>query len=431
MGKEDKPLEYQRRLRDTKGVAQRLDLDYLKRPALLPLLRKRLTWVLIAVAALACVPLVLGLGGSRRMVSAGPLSDAHALFEKRCEVCHSQAFGGVPDKACRQCHDGAPHPAHVLISRRADIEKRCAECHMEHRGRVRLAAVSDANCTDCHADLAAHAQAVAPRGAKVTAFRPGAHPEFLAATMADLRPLRLNHAVHMPVEPKTIRGMKLPMKCADCHVTDRGSNTGPMLPVTFEQNCKSCHARELEFDVYSLWGGAAAPAPHTKDAKTIHEYIAGVYRAALIANPAIARKPLGKELSAMPNAAAWLERVTKDSEWYLFQRKCAYCHQTSGDGQVRKVNSVGPLYLEAAPQGAPWLTRGDFFHRPHRGVECESCHTQARTSTKTDDVLIPSMKTCLPCHAASGTALDRCATCHLYHNRSLEKAPEHHIEVRP
>ena len=41
MAKEEKPLEYQRRIRDTKGVAQRLDLDYLKRPARLLLQRKR------------------------------------------------------------------------------------------------------------------------------------------------------------------------------------------------------------------------------------------------------------------------------------------------------------------------------------------------------------------------------------------------------
>src|SRR5437660_1746401 len=65
MAKEDKPLEYQRRLRDTKGVAQRLDLDYLKRPAILGHLRKRLTWAVVAAAVLACVPLVLGVGGSR------------------------------------------------------------------------------------------------------------------------------------------------------------------------------------------------------------------------------------------------------------------------------------------------------------------------------------------------------------------------------
>jgi predicted CXXCH cytochrome family protein len=79
--------------------------------------------------------------------------------------------------------------------------------------------------------------------------------------------------------------------------------------------------------------------------------------------------------------------------------------------------------VEDAVEGAPWLTHGEFAHRPHRGVECESCHAQARASTKTADVLIPAMKACTGCHGNSGTHLDRCATCHLYHNRSLEKAP--------
>jgi len=54
-------------------------------------------------------------------------------------------------------------------------------------------------------------------------------------------------------------------------------------------------------------------------------------------------------------------------------------------------------------------------------VECESCHTGARKSRKTSDVLIPAMKSCVQCHGESGTALDECATCHLYHNRALEK----------
>src|SRR5689334_9631158 len=98
MAKEDKPLEYQRRIRDTKGVAQRLDLGYLRRPAVLLLLRRRATWAAMAVAAAACVPLVLGIGGSRKLVENGALSDAHAMFEKKCEVCHAQSFAGVPDK---------------------------------------------------------------------------------------------------------------------------------------------------------------------------------------------------------------------------------------------------------------------------------------------------------------------------------------------
>ena len=45
MAREEKPLEYQHRIRDTKGVAQRLDLNYLTRPAILALLRRRLVWL--------------------------------------------------------------------------------------------------------------------------------------------------------------------------------------------------------------------------------------------------------------------------------------------------------------------------------------------------------------------------------------------------
>jgi hypothetical protein len=223
------------------------------------------------------------------------------------------------------------------------------------------------------------------------------------------------------------------MKCADCHVTDRTSATGALLPVTFERNCRSCHARELEFDVYHLLGTGTGPAPHTKDLKTIHEYVAATYRQALAANPALERRPLGTELAPVANAAMWLDRVTRDSERYLFERKCGYCHQTAGDGVVRNVNFVAARFSEGSPQGTPWLERGEFAHRSHRAVECEDCHTQARTSTRTSDVLVPGMKSCLPCHGESGSALDRCATCHLYHNRSLEKAPTHlrALEPRP
>src|SRR3954454_24601513 len=246
MAKEEKPLEYQRRIRDTKGVAQRLDLNYLRRPAFLRVIRFRLTWVSVAIAAVAAVPLVTGFGG-RRAVMNGSGSAAHAIFENNCEKCHTKAFADVPDAACQTCHDGAAHPAKSVDTGRATHTPSCAQCHLEHQGRGRLAKVATANCTSCHSNLASHAS-----GANVkntSAFRPGKHPEFRTVSMADTRPLRLNHAIHMPSAPKNIRGMKLPMRCADCHVTDRNSATGELLPVTFDQNCKGCHARELEFDV--------------------------------------------------------------------------------------------------------------------------------------------------------------------------------------
>jgi hypothetical protein len=117
-----------------------------------------------------------------------------------------------------------------------------------------------------------------------------------------------------------------------------------------------------------------------------------------------------------------MERVVKDAEQYLFGRKCVYCHQMKGYAEVTRVGEVAGRYVgEPAGKGAPWFERGEFSHRSHRALECEGCHTQARTSSKTEDVLIPAMKTCTPCHGNSGTSLDDCARCHQYHNRSLEK----------
>ena len=352
MAKEDKPLEYQRRIRDTKGVAQRLDLGYLRRPAVLLLLRKRLTWLLLALAAAATVPLVLGIGGGRRMVQNGPLSEAHAIFEQRCEACHTQSFG-VPDKACQSCHDaGAHHPNQPV---------HCAECHLEHRGKVNLAAVADANCTRCHATLTG---AKLVQAKSTTAFTAGRHPEFSRGE--DNRPLKLNHAIHMPAQQRVLRGMKLPMKCVDCHVP----NESGFRPVTFEANCKSCHARELEYDVYHA---GIPPAPHKATRETIDRLLAD-------------RSP----------------QVRQDSESFLFEKKCVYCH----------AGKVG----EPFPNINPSFTKSEFNHRRHRAVDCDSCHTQARTSTRTADVLLPQMNSCTPCHEQS-----QCSLCHRYHNRTLEK----------
>jgi hypothetical protein len=420
MAKEEKPLEYKRRIRDTKGVAQRLDLGYLKRATQLLVTRKRAVWVLVAAAGLACVPLVLGVGGSRKSLQNGPVSEAHAMFEQRCEFCHTQSFRSVSDKACGQCHDGAPHPAKSVDAGHPSKEIRCVECHVEHRGRVRLSVVVNARCTTCHAEIAAHST-----GAKVgnvSTYRDGKHPQFASATLKDQRPLKLNHAKHMPSEAKLIRTIKLPMKCEDCHKVDPASPTGQLKPVTFEEDCKSCHARELEFDVDHVLGDdISVPAPHTKDARVIREFIWKVYADAVKANPAIARRPAGNDLVAQPNTNAWMERVVNDATAYLFGRKCGYCHETMGGGEVRKVNRVAGRYVEAKPDGEPWLARGEFSHGSHRGVRCEDCHTEARASQKTEDVLIPVMKSCTPCHGDSGTSLDDCAKCHQYHNRFKEQ----------
>jgi len=163
------------------------------------------------------------------------------------------------------------------------------------------------------------------------------------------------------------------------------------------------------------------PAPHTKDAQVIRQFIWKVYADAVKANPAIARRPVGNDLAAQASSNAWMERVVNDATAYLFERKCGYCHETMSAGVVRPVNRVAGHYVEAKADGEPWLERGEFSHASHRGVRCEDCHTSAKASQKTEDVLIPMMKSCTGCHGDSGTSLDDCAKCHQYHNRFKEQ----------
>ena len=407
------------RLRTTKAIAKRIDLGYLSRRHGFRLWRRRLTWLAPLAAAAGIVPFLVGVGGGEKAFSNGPVSRAHAVFESNCAVCHAQTFSHVANAACQKCHDGPLHQANAVG------EERCAECHLEHRGAFLLAEVAGRHCTRCHADLSAHGKNVRLAATNISGFRPGRHPEFSSAAKPDRRPLRLNHAAHMPPQPKTIRGKKLPMDCSQCHATDLASPTGDLFPVTFEQHCRSCHERELEYDVYQLLGASARPAPHTKDPKTIHDFLSESYQKLVADDPSVVQRPLGRDLQPAPNAAAWLAAVVTQSETFLFERKCKYCHEyedVRGDYPVvKKTNRIRGQYLENAPVGGPWMVHARFSHRAHRAVDCSSCHRAASASSQTGDVLVPKMENCLACHGSTGTAQDLCAQCHLYHDKSKER----------
>ena len=390
------------------------------------LLKSRITWGLLVAAALASIPLVLGVAGGKKALLSGPVSPAHQLFVDRCEVCHVRAFARVPDAACKTCHDGPAHPAKAIDTAQLRRAPPCADCHVEHRGATALKEVTNGNCTNCHRDLQAHASGVKLAALNITVFRPQKHPEFSAlARSRQPTHINLNHAIHMPANPTVVRGIKLPMECVDCHRTDPNSSAGDPIPVTFEQNCRSCHARELEFDVYEILGAKSVSAPHTKDPQTIHLFIVNAYRKKLDDDPTIIQRRLGNDVAPEANAVVWLDRVVRDSEAFLFQRKCIYCHEYSGMDQgfpvIRKVNRIRGQYAEQNPEGEPWLQRAEFSHRAHRAVDCESCHSKARGRTKTADILVPKMESCLPCHQNTSAGLDRCSKCHLYHNKGLVK----------
>src|SRR6266404_3699213 len=140
------------RTRTTKTVAQRIDLNYFKRPTAF---KRMKLWLAILAPAMAL--LWIGwhvLGRDNRVYSSGRLSEAHAVLERECAACHAQQADGfsavAADSACLACHDGPAHHASDINAKVA-----CAECHVEHRGRVNLVATRNQSCAQCHSDLSA------------------------------------------------------------------------------------------------------------------------------------------------------------------------------------------------------------------------------------------------------------------------------------
>jgi hypothetical protein len=113
------------RTRTTKKLAQRIDLNYFKRPT--PLKRAKLLLSLL-VPALALVWIAwLVYAKNSRVYSSGGMSAAHAILGNDCAACHVQKAGVFAEKAensaCLSCHDGPVHHA----AKTPPLA--CAQCH--------------------------------------------------------------------------------------------------------------------------------------------------------------------------------------------------------------------------------------------------------------------------------------------------------------
>jgi hypothetical protein len=433
MAKDNEPIKYQPRDQDTKDLAQRVDLRYQSKPSQFQVWLRRLLWLVPAICLAASIPFLTGIGATRTAFTNGPMSRVHASFEKRCENCHAPGVTHVRDLECRSCHDGAVHNDRVTET------ILCADCHTEHRGNRQLTEMSDIQCARCHADLPAHrksgelAASIAgfkgPRKGLFGFAKPATHIDWLPNMTPDGRPLKLNHAVHMPRESRTIKGMTLPMKCTDCHQLNPNGAVGEVMPVTFEKHCRRCHSEELVFDRFGIVKTGAEPAPHAKNPNATRSQIQQTIERAMSSEPDIWQKVfLGRDVKAS-SGPAFLAMASKASEDYLFnepKRGCQKCHeyeavQADGLPVVKKVQAINGRFVAGEKDGVPWLKRAMFSHRAHRAESCESCHSQARASEKSSDILVPGMQSCTPCHGASNSALDNCTQCHQYHDHTRDK----------
>jgi predicted CXXCH cytochrome family protein len=418
--------------RSAKFLAQRINLDYLKgaHP-----FRQWKFWLSLGVPGVALLwALGITISGRNGIYSAGPLSGAHQVLGRQCEVCHTSTLGffsqHVKDAACIACHDGPQHqPAQVFTPP-------CAACHVEHEGTPQLVAVADVKCTQCHANLQTRLGNTS-FARSVTSFD-AHHPEFapLRPPARDPGTLRLNHQVHLKAGLKGPKG-PVQLVCADCHrqqgveqpwnfgrpefrtvpvsetSTHREKAGAYMLPPTFARACVACHT--LEFD-------ARFPeqVPHDKPEvvrafveKKLREYIA--LHPAEISRPAgnLRRLPTDKVPPPPRTAAEWVQRELAQAETLLWRKTCAECH-TMKPGATSLPEVAPPAMTRV------WLPHARFSHSPHRMLRCDSCHAAAK-SVETRDVLLPSISLCQQCHHSGEAAENRCSFCHGYHAWGKER----------
>jgi hypothetical protein len=447
------------RTRTTKKLAQRIDLNYFKRPT--PLKRAKL-WLSVLLPLLALLWIAWrGFSGDHRVYSSGRMSKAHAVLEKECAACHvrqATTFSAkAADSACLDCHDGPvhhPNPTQSLP---------CAACHVEHRGHVNLSATSNQACAECHANLS-------------TTYRPAAyaphirsfendHPDFRALRAqgglpaGDPGTIKLNHAVHMKRIRRSPNGPTVQLECGDCHrpaaaaertkwlyidwqyvnyvpsytrgvvqddpeqeVSLRPSKPRSgrelMAPVKFATACSGCHS--LAFDKLFDEG-----VPHDKP-EVVHIFLIQRFQQYIAAHPGEARvvrdpsrdltgKPVPPEVRIL-TTAQWVRERTAEAEELLWRKTCKQCHLLS----VNTPNSL-PV-VAAANSTVHWMPHAKFDHGTHTGFTCVSCHEKALTSTEASDVLIPGIATCKTCHAPGPDhAESRCFECHTYHDWSKRK----------
>jgi len=378
------------RIRTTKKVAQRIDLNYFKRPT--PLKRAKL-WLSIAVPFIALIWVAWHFAAhDSRVYSSGRLSNAHAVFETQCAACHVQTAGAysarAENSACLACHDGPVHHAEQTRT------PNCAECHVEHRGKIKLSAASNQSCAQCHAGLQTQSGRTSFNSG-IRSFEDG-HPEFRAISLTNHDPgtIKLNHMLHMKPIRSAPNGPNVQLECDDCHRpapsaeksawkygdaryaaatvsytdADNFRATGPgglpahnpptgrelMAPVKFANACAGCHL--LTFDKRFDEG-----VPHDKP-HIVHAFLLRKFSAYIAAHPSelheiadpardLTGKPLPPRMRTL-TPSQWIDEKVAVAEELLSHKTCAQCHQMANqnlaDTGIARWAPKAPNYLRSS-----------------------------------------------------------------------------------
>ncbi|HMO16709.1 MAG TPA: cytochrome c3 family protein [Oligoflexia bacterium] len=400
--------------------------------------------------------------GDMRSWSSGPVANVHRTFANDCTSCHQVPFERVPDQACLYCHNMTGHSRSMnnIIESHKSHDFRCGTCHMEHNDSNGLVVKDSDLCISCHSDLDSILSK--PKSLNVSSF--DLHPEFRITlknkdgnkaklslahldSIMDPNTLKLNHKVHLEPELSSPDGY-VTLSCDSCHQLSKDKKS--FLPVTFKKDCESCH--ELSFEDFSKTIKVPHASPDVVFSALMEQYALlfldknGKVDEITNRSPvqSIPKGSIPRGLRAEYVSEKVLGRARKMEEQIFNALSCSVCHEVN-EKQVTAslsesryeitkpdtpsnslgANSLGANSLGANSLGATWMPGAVFNHSSHQNVDCISCHSKARVSEKTSDVMMPQINLCQECHHDTGKGkgelphdtrvVSTCVMCHVFH----------------
>lgn len=397
--------------------------------------KRSLSWLLMLVSIGGT--LLFAASRKQEAFQPGAISVAHSTATRpdgqpiigpnNCEACHDP-FEGASDRKCNACHEQIFHQA----SRAATGS--CIGCHAEHRKLPNLAAVQQSECAECHQNLGTF-NPKSVRALHITRFDLD-HPEFVvpvsvggitqrlpvtqqAFMTSDLNPLKFNHQCHLSGDcnvrpPSRVNAQRQPeqLSCDSCHQVE--PSTGRVRSPSYEQACARCHV--LTFD------NRFPPVRHGIDLETVAGVIANAYNgnvALLQRKPdEIVRIFAGRLNSSPPN----LGSATVRNAQRVLRVRCVQCHELQPDGR----SVIEPFGARSWFVGMRGFSHSDHLVE-NLGLSCIQCHKGVTRSVSSRDLSLPSVSNCTGCHKPTrshrGAGLDRCSTCHDYHDSTSRFGP--------